>query len=118
LRSSLLVREDSPRYVLHGTRGSFVKYGIDVQEDHLKAGLTPGAPGFGIEPEAQWGMLNTEWNGLHIRGRVETLPGNWMPLFQNLYEAIRQGAAPTIDLQDIVAQLRVFEAIDAEIKHA
>jgi scyllo-inositol 2-dehydrogenase (NADP+) len=117
LRSSLLAREDTPRYVLHGTRGSFIKYGIDVQEDHLKAGLTPGSPGFGIEPEAQWGTLNTEWNGLHIRGRVETLPGNWMPLFQNLYEAIRQGAAPAIDLQDIVAQLRIFEAIDAEIKH-
>jgi scyllo-inositol 2-dehydrogenase (NADP+) len=113
LRSSLLAREDTPRYVLHGTRGSFVKYGIDVQEDHLKSGLMPGSQGFGIEPEAHWGTLNTDWNGLHLRGRVETLPGNWMPLFQNIHDTIREGATPAVPLQDVVAQLRVFESVKA-----
>ena len=39
---------------MRGTRGGFVKYGLDVQEDQLKAIKSPKdmfAPGFGQEPE-------------------------------------------------------------------
>jgi predicted dehydrogenase len=42
-----------PRFVLHGTRGSFVKEGLDAQEDALKAGARPGwppAPAWGRDP--------------------------------------------------------------------
>jgi predicted dehydrogenase len=112
LKSSLLVREDTPRYIIQGTKGSFVKHGIDVQEDHLKLmGLLPGMPGFGIEPEENWATINTNVGNLHIRGRVETLPGNWMPLFQNMHEVIQGTAAPAIDLEDIVEQVRIMEGI-------
>jgi predicted dehydrogenase len=41
LHGSTLVPELGPRFVVHGTKGSFVKYGLDVQEDALKAGLMP-----------------------------------------------------------------------------
>lgn len=111
LKSSLLVREDTPRYIIQGTKGSFVKYGIDVQEDHLKAGIMPGMPGFGIEPESNWATLNTDVGSLHVRGRVETLPGDWSPLFQNMYEVIEQGAKPAIDMEDIVEQIRIMELV-------
>jgi len=111
LKSSLLVREDTPRYIIQGTKGSFVKYGIDVQEDHLKAGVMPGMPGFGIEPENNWATLNTNVGSLHVRGRVETLPGDWSPLFQNMYEVIEQGATPAIDMEDIVEQIRIMELV-------
>ena len=84
LKASLLVREDLPRYILHGTNGSFVKYGIDMQEDQLKAGLTPNSADFGVEPSKNWGILNTDFNGLHFKGNIETLKGNWAMLFQNL----------------------------------
>src|SRR5690606_23400264 len=46
LRSSLLARIPGPRYVLHGTKGSFIKYGLDSQEDQLKAGVSPLHPTF------------------------------------------------------------------------
>ncbi|MDZ7934510.1 MAG: Gfo/Idh/MocA family oxidoreductase [Emticicia sp.] len=81
LKSSLLVREEGPRYVIHGTKGSFVKYGLDVQEDHLKAGLMPRMEGFGIEPKQNWGILNTEIGGQHFKGHIETEAGNWDLLF-------------------------------------
>jgi predicted dehydrogenase len=113
LKSSLLVREETPRYIIQGTKGSLVKSGIDVQEDHLKAGLMPGMPGFGIEPESKWAIINTEVGGLHLRGHIETLPGNWAPLFQNIHEVISEGKAPLIDMQDIVEQIRIMEAVKA-----
>lgn len=111
LKSSLLVREEGPRYILHGTKGSFVKYGIDVQEDHLKAGLMPGMAGFGVEPTDKWGILNTEINGQSFRGTIETEVGNWDFLFQNLYEAIAEGKELLIKPEQIVEQIKIIEAV-------
>ena len=41
LHSSMLVREMGPRYMIHGTQGSFIKNGEDPQDDLLKAGVLP-----------------------------------------------------------------------------
>lgn len=111
LKSSLLVREEGPRYVLHGTKGSFVKYGMDIQEDQLKAGLKPGSVDFGKEPAANRGLLNTEINGLHFRGTVETLDGNWDILFQNIYEAITEGKELMVKPEQVAEQLKVIGKI-------
>ena len=111
LSCSLLVREPTPRYRLHGRRGSFVKYGIDVQEDQLRAGIEPDAPGFGEEPEDQTGVLHTELNGLVTRGRVTTLFGHWLGLFHNMHDVITQGATPAIPLDDVALQLEIMESI-------
>ena len=111
LSASLMVREETPRYVIHGTKGSFVKYGIDLQEDHLKAGLMPGMPGFGIEEATHRGTLHTQLGGLTIRGTVETLPGDWGILFQNIADVLLEGKAPLIPLEDVLEQMRILERI-------
>ncbi len=38
VRSSYLVREPGPRFTLHGTTGSYLKWGVDPQEAEMKAG--------------------------------------------------------------------------------
>ena len=111
LSSSLLVREPSPRYVLHGTKGSFVKYGIDAQEDHLKAGMMPGTAGFGVESVEFQGVLNVERDGLAFRGKVETLPGSWHPLFQNIADVLLRNSEPVIRLEEVVEQMEVIERV-------
>ncbi|GAA3409944.1 hypothetical protein GCM10018952_12500 [Streptosporangium vulgare] len=40
-----------------GSRAGYLKYGLDVQEEQLRAGLTPASPGFGEEPSERWGTL-------------------------------------------------------------
>jgi predicted dehydrogenase len=50
LHSSVLVAGGVPNFIIHGVRGSWVKYGLDVQEKHLMAGEKPGAPGWGADP--------------------------------------------------------------------
>ena len=111
LKASLLVREDTPRYIIHGTKGSFVKYGIDVQEDHLKAGILPNGAGFGIESASNSGVLNTEFNGITFRGNVETQQGNWGLLFQNLYDSIADGKELFVKPEEIVAQIQIIEQV-------
>jgi predicted dehydrogenase len=51
LHASLLVSGGGPRSVLHGTLGSWAKLGADVQERQLVAGMRPGSPGFGEDPD-------------------------------------------------------------------
>jgi len=43
LKGSMLVREKGPHYMIHGDKGSFIKYGEDTQEALLKAGQLPTA---------------------------------------------------------------------------
>lgn len=111
LRASLLVREPGPRYVLHGTKGSFLKPGLDVQEDHLKAGLLPGQPHFGVEPESQHGLLHTDLGGVPFRGTLLTEPGNWGLLFENLYAAIAEGAPLAVRPEQVLEQIRILERV-------
>jgi predicted dehydrogenase len=92
IKSSYLVREQGPRYMLHGTEGSFIaSSGIDPQEQALKEKKIPGSPGWGTHDKEYWGKLNTTVNGLHVEGKVETIPGNYLGFYQNLYAVLREG---------------------------
>jgi len=47
LSASMLVAGGIPRFALHGTSGSWVKHGMDVQEEQLRGGMVPGEAGWG-----------------------------------------------------------------------
>jgi predicted dehydrogenase len=89
LRAGMLVREPGPRYKVYGNKGSFLKYGLDVQEEALKADFSPkDTENWGVEPEEIWGKLNTELNGLHIVGKVESKAGDYTAFYSNVYKAL------------------------------
>ncbi|CAH0998816.1 scyllo-inositol 2-dehydrogenase (NADP(+)) IolW [Neolewinella maritima] len=111
LSCSLLVREPTPRFTLHGRHGSYVKYGVDVQEDQLRAGMAPDDTSFGTEPTAQDGILHTELDGLTFRGPLTTLPGRWTELFDNMQRVINGTAQPAVPLDDVIAQLELIESV-------
>jgi scyllo-inositol 2-dehydrogenase (NADP+) len=113
LRSSLMVRENSPRYIIHGTNGSFVKRGVDVQENDLKGGKLPNNIGFGIEPIEQSGTLYTEKNRMPIVEKIESEKGNWAILFQSVYDAIVYGETLLVKPKEIVEQIKIIEKIKA-----
>ncbi|MBK8897410.1 MAG: oxidoreductase [Candidatus Competibacteraceae bacterium] len=109
LKSGLLAREPGPRFALHGTEGSFVKYGVDPQEDALKRGLAPQGADWGAEPEAHWGRLNTQIGGLHFQGKIETLNGNYARYYENIYQAITGQAALIVLPEQAKNTIRVIE---------
>ncbi len=89
LKAGMLVRETGPHFILHGTEGSFVKYGMDVQEAALKLGQSPKeTDNWGVEPPELWGTLNTTFKGLHLKGNIESETGDYRGLYQNVYNAI------------------------------
>lgn len=109
LKSSYLVREPGPRYLLLGTLGSFVKHGIDPQEELLKSGEIPVGEDWGREDEHFWGILNSEIRGEPVRNRMETIPGNYHAFYDNLYEAVREGKELAVKPEEALNVIRIIE---------
>ncbi|MGH9617786.1 MAG: Gfo/Idh/MocA family oxidoreductase, partial [Acidobacteriaceae bacterium] len=86
--STLVAREAGPRFVMHGTLGSYVKYGLDPQEQALKDGATLGGPHWGEEPETNWGKLTTMRGDEAVERKVPTLPGDYRKYYENVRDAI------------------------------
>jgi predicted dehydrogenase len=89
LKSSYMVREALPGYIIHGSKGSFIKAKTDVQEALLQQGKIPGSPDWGKEPESEKGLLHTEKDGKIIREYIPSLQGNYGEYYDGIYDAIR-----------------------------
>jgi predicted dehydrogenase len=113
VRGSYLVKEAGPRYILHGTEGSFLKYGLDPQEEALLSGKMPGTKGWGTEPVSEWGLLNTDRTTGSVQSgriRLETRPGNYLAYYDNIFDVIRQGARLSVRPEEARDVIRVIEA--------
>jgi scyllo-inositol 2-dehydrogenase (NADP+) len=118
LKGSYLVREQGPHFLIHGTEGSFVKYGADPQEEALNAGRFPDEAGWGTEPEDKWGILNTTVGALHFRGKVETLPGCYHQFYNELYETLTSGKEVTVKPAESLNVIKVIRAAyESNLKH-
>jgi len=85
LSASTLARIPGPRFHVNGTRGSFLKYGLDPQEQQLKNGLRFDSPGFGEDPEADWGTLQILDEAPR---RIQTLRGDYRAYYENVRDAL------------------------------
>ncbi len=110
LKSSYLVREPGPRYILHGTQGTFMKYGLDPQEEALKVGGKPTDKNWGVDLKPFWGTINTQINNLHMTGQIETLPGNYLQYYENVYQAIASGKPLAVQAQESMQGIQIIEA--------
>jgi scyllo-inositol 2-dehydrogenase (NADP+) len=109
LKASLLAREPRPRFLLNGALGSFIKEGYDVQEERLIQGHSPLEENWGAEDEDRWGLLNTEVGGVHVRGKVETLRGDYPGYYRNVFEAINGTAPLEVTAEQARDCIRVIE---------
>jgi scyllo-inositol 2-dehydrogenase (NADP+) len=108
LKASVMVKEPVPRFIIHGTKGSFVKYGLDPQEAELKVGAKPVGNDWGSDLDENFGILNTIRNGLDSRARVKTLNGNYMGFFNNLYHAITKGEPLEISAEEALLTIKII----------
>ena len=105
LKSSLVAPENRLRYVIHGTRASLTKSGLDVQEETLRRHVLPTTADWGAEPPEHYATLTTA-DG---RQTVASLPGNYHPFYDNLARAIRGERAPEITPRQAYATIRILE---------
>ncbi len=104
---NLNVAQKGPRMRVLGAKAAYVKENTDVQESQIQAGICPGDPAYGVEPEADWGTL----------GRTEELvsvptePGNFARFYELLAAAMLEGGPVPVDPEDSVAGLRIIEQV-------
>lgn len=105
LHASLLASGGVPRSVLHGTRASWVKYGADVQEKQLMAGMVPGSIGFGVDPDP--GILIDGATGL--RTEVPAPIGNQSRFYSEIRDALLGKGPNPVPASQAVAVMAVLE---------
>jgi scyllo-inositol 2-dehydrogenase (NADP+) len=106
LRATLTACAPGPRYVIHGTEGSFTKWGIDPQEDQLKSGMTFESPGFGEEPESVWGTITLATGESR---RIPTQRGDYRGFYENVRDTLQGRASLAVKPEDAWRTTRLIE---------
>ena len=91
-----------PRWRVQGSKGTYLKYGLDPQEKAMIAGEIDAA----VEPEETYGKLH---DGKAER-IVPTLPGRWRNYYENVAAHLQTGTPLAVPLAQSHAALRVFDA--------
>lgn len=111
LTSSLLVADPQKAFVLHGSAGSFVKGRSDVQEEQLLKGMKLDHPVYGIEPPECKGRLTIiDDQGNPQVTYIDSENGNYIGLFEAVYQSIVNEIAYPITEEQIITQLEILEA--------
>jgi predicted dehydrogenase len=95
LHAGALVPAGSPRFAVHGTQGSFIKHGMDTQEDALKAGRRPplaASADWGLDPQP--GEVVTWEDGRQVSRPAPEARGCYPALYAQLRDCLlsRRGA--------------------------
>ncbi len=107
LHASMLAAAESPRYVVHGTRGSYIKYGLDPQEDRLKAGERL--------PQADWGydmrdgVVTLSRGDLLAEQPLLNIPGNYPAYYAAVRDAIAGIGENPVPAADAIAVMALIE---------
>lgn len=109
LAASALVAEPTPRFRVHGTQGSYVKFGLDPQEDWLKAGATP-APAWGEDELDGQLTLADGSEGAVTRQSHPTLPGDYLAYYRGLVAALAGEGEVPVGVEDAICVMRLLEA--------
>ena len=109
LSAGLLVADNARRYAVHGTSGSFVKSGLDVQEVQLGRGENPAMEGFGIDPAENHARLTRVAGGEAEITRPVSRPGSYAGYYTAMRAAIETGAPVPVDARDSRDGLHLIE---------
>lgn len=107
LRARMLAYAPGPHFVIHGNNGSFIKYGMDPQEERLRKGELPHGNDWGLESESQWGMLSLA-DGSPPR-KIPTERGDYRQFYAGMRDAILDGAPLPVTTEQSLATMRVLE---------
>ncbi len=107
LHASTLVAANGLRFAVHGTRGSYLKHGLDVQEDQLRADVVPGTDGWGVDTRA--GELVQEREGRLVAAVAHAEVGDYRRYYADMRDAIQFGHPVPVTPQQALDVMRLIE---------
>lgn len=109
LQASSLVADPTPRFRVHGTRGSFVKYGLDPQETWLREGRMP-VPQWGEDPAPGRLMLAEGTGEVSSAEGPAPLPGDYPAYYAAIAEALLEGGPIPVGVDEALEVMALLEA--------
>jgi scyllo-inositol 2-dehydrogenase (NADP+) len=107
VENSRVCRADRPRWWIVGTDASFVKYGVDPQEDALRSGDIDRAS----EPVEHHAMLTRgDDAGQATASHYPTVRGHWDAYYRNIAEHLLDDAPLAVTAEQGREVVRVLEA--------
>lgn len=108
-RARILAFAPGPHFLIHGTKGSFVKYGMDPQEARLRGESSPR----GLDWGADWGVEAEElWGTLSVVGepsvKVKTGRGDYRGFYANVRDAVEKKAPLEVPPEQALRTMRAL----------
>jgi predicted dehydrogenase len=107
LHGSSLVLGPTLRFAVYGKTGSYIKYGIDPQEDELKRGDIPCSANWGADPQPGT-LITISEDGSETESHP-SLPGNYLAYYEGVRDAILKGAPNPVPAEEAVAVVKILE---------
>lgn len=108
LHGSTLIPESGLRFAVHGDGGSFIKHGLDSQEDMLKQGQQPGCAGWGIDGLP--GRLTRVQDGAAEPETIPGQPGDYRRYYAAVGAAITGRSANPVTASEALTVMELIEA--------
>ncbi|MGM0641426.1 MAG: Gfo/Idh/MocA family oxidoreductase [Thermotogota bacterium] len=109
LKADMLSNYKSPKYIIKGLNGTFIKYGTDVQEDQLKEKITPDNPNYGKDTESNWGIINYIENEQDKSEKIETETGRYHSFYKNFYDRVTNNNQLEVRPETALRTIQIIE---------
>lgn len=98
------------RFNIQGSKGSFVKYGMDIQEGQLQTDLSLLDANFGQDNADNYGKLYLPDNAqTAVTETVQTHQGNYRQFYQEVASAIRFDKTPPVSIEAAIEVARFLQ---------
>lgn len=107
IKCSDYVKSKSPKFIVYGDKGSFIKYSSGHQAKNPEG---PTMVDFTPEPEDNWGILEyRDSEGHDRREHIMSSITEYGILYRELYHAIRHGAIKPVQDDEVLGVLGILE---------
>jgi predicted dehydrogenase len=98
-----------PRFHLRGTKGNYLKTGVDPQEAALNQLTRIADPAWGQEPAAHWGTLCTDETGAKVSRLLEPVAGDYRLYYAGVRNALLGKSPAPVAALDAWRVARILE---------
>ncbi|KNC94047.1 oxidoreductase [Trabulsiella odontotermitis] len=115
LHGTLLAAAETARYIVHGSRASYVKFGLDPQEDRLKNGERPPLDDWGHDTRD--GVLTRVDGEARIETTWLTQPGNYPAYYAAIRDALNGTGENPVPASQAIQIMELIELGIESAKH-
>lgn len=115
LHGTLLAAAESARYIVHGTRGSYVKFGLDPQEERLKNGERLPQEDWGYDMRD--GVLTRAEGDERVEETLLTIPGNYPAYYAGIRDALNGEGENPVPASQAIQIMELIELGMESAKH-